>query len=361
MMMSEIAPYVKFISIIQLALIPFGVVFLFLAKIVLKMKKDKKEEIKKQMTSGIQNLITTDHQLSKLFTKLCMRHIDVLIDCFFMIEQECSKNTKWLLIKTQLIDSVLKPRARVLAKSHRWINQYLAVQCYAYGIDLKDESLLLKLIHHKILLVCLGAACVVFKYPTTQSVDVLIDVLAKGRRLNQSFFIEVLTKISFSEKKRLAPFFTVRLECEEDPYVRSFCYRMAMHLAASTEVLTRVKQDALSNNLELKLAAINYLSINHSIDSLNFLIKLIDDKQFEVRALIVKLLGKFHHETVLPLLENKLKDPAWWVRINSADSLLKLGKEGIAVLQRQSPEDDRFAYETAQKVLVTLHQSDKDF
>lgn len=360
MIMSEIASIVKLISIIQLMLIPLSVVFLFFAKIVLKKKRDKKEEIQKKINAGIHHSLTRDLPLSTSFIKRCRRHIDVLINCLFILESELLKNPKWLVIKNQLIDQVLKPQARVLASSRHWLNQYLAVECYAYGIDLKDESFLLKLIHHEILLVSLGAVRVVFMYPTARTVDVLIDVLAKGRRLNQSFFIEVLTKMTIDEKKALAPFFTIKLEHEEDPYVRSFCYRMAMHLATSSTVLERVEKDAMSDNLELTIAAINYLSMIPSTDSLDFLTKFTEDERFEVRAVVVKLLGQFQHETVIPLLESKLRDPVWWVRINAADSLLKIGKKGIVVLQRQSPEGDRFAYETAQKILITLNQTNKD-
>lgn len=360
MMMSEITSVVKFISIIQLVLIPLGVMFLFLTKRVIKTKKDKKEAIKRQITAVIHDSLTRDIPLSTLFIKQCMRHIDVLIHCILIFEKEFAKHSKWLVIKNQLIDRVLKPQARVLATSRQWLNQYFAVQCYAYGIDLKDEFFLLKLLHNNVLLVFLGAARVVFKYPTTRSVDALIDVLAKGRRLNLSFVIEVLAKITTHEKKILSPYFTRRLEHEADPYVRSFCYRMAMHLEASSTMLTLVKQDVMSNNLELIIAAMNYLSIIPSIDSLDLLIKFVEDERFEVRAVVVKLLGQFQHETVIPLLENKLNDPVWWVRINSADSLLKIGKKGIVVLQRQSPSGDRFAYETAQRMLITLNQTDKD-
>jgi len=352
-MMNEILNFVKYISIIQLMVIPCLVLFLFLIQVVLKNNASRLSKTKEKITNELHLIVSNNVKLSDAWTTLFKRNIAILLECLLAFEKECSKDLKWLILKKQIINNVLKPRARVLASSRRWLNKYLAVQCYAYGIDSKDERFLLQLIQHKILLVSLGAAQVIFKYPTTKSVDVLIDAISDNRRLNHSFFIEILTTVTNEEKAVLARFFMNRLHREKDPYVKSFCYRMATHLPASRMLFNLIKQDLLSTNIELKLSAITYLSILPAKLSTEILISLLNDEQFEVRAVVVKLLGEGHHEAAIPLLEAKLRDDAWWVRINAANALLKFGQAGITVLQRQTIEKDRFAYETAQRVLIS--------
>ena len=41
------------------------------------------------------------------------------------------------------------------------------------------------------------------------------------------------------------------------------------------------------------------------------------------------------------------------MRINAAESLFKLGKKGIALLKKQKPSIDQYAYDVAAQVLST--------
>lgn len=341
----EIYYLIKIISICQLILIVTLLVILFTARILLKLN-NYRYLVKK---NRIIDLLDKEINLAKFTIKNFRKNIWIVIEYLRSVDND---KVKKLLLNQDISEKVIKYQARSLIKSQSWLKKYIATQCYYYGLDKEDESLLINLINHSKKLVCLGAAMVIFKYPSSNSVNNFIDAVSKSRRLNQVFFIEVLADLTEQEKKNLVPFFLNRLKKEEDPYARAFCYRVASHLTAKPEFLYFIRQDVLSSCIELQLAAIYYLAIIPSPTSIEMLINFLEDSKFEVRAVAAKLLGEVGAERSIDYLDEKLKDSAWWVRINAAEALSKLGDKGVAVLRKQSPDVDRFAYEVANKVLI---------
>ncbi|MBO2945165.1 HEAT repeat domain-containing protein [Paenibacillus sp. F411] len=60
--------------------------------------------------------------------------------------------------------------------------------------------------------------------------------------------------------------------------------------------------------------------------------QLMSDKEWEVRAVTAKALGRIHAAGSIPLLQAALADDSWHVRHNSAESLSLLGEQGFEAL-----------------------------
>jgi len=345
---------VKFIGFLQLAVVIVSIFLFYLLRAYLNMNdrylNKKTEDIKQLLNLLIKDEIKLTSKLFQWFKK----NVRELLKCMEQLEVSPSLLPRWIDIREQLSNNVLKPHARRLAKSSKGLNQYFAILCYEYGINDEDEPVLSELVQSDIAIVSLNTARVIFKYPSPKTMNALIDSLAQGRRIQQSLYTEVLLSESTRTNDIIAKTFTDRLISEPDPYIRIFCYRMLKLLPPPNKVIDAIKVDIISQNLDLKIASLEYLSRAQNKDSCDMLRQCLNDTAPEVRAVVAKLLGERNDKHSIPLLEEKLPDSGWWVRTNAAEALSKLGTKGILALQQQSPEVDKFAYETAQKVLITL-------
>lgn len=354
MTMEQVLQIVKVVGLLQLAVVIVSFFLFYALRIIFKINdrrlNKKIEEISPLLNALINHEIKLTPQLVQFFKK----NVRELLGCMKSLEVKEELLSDWIKIRSDISSKVLKPEARRLAKSSKWLKKYLAILCYEYGIVGKDEEVLTKLVRSEIFIVSLNSARVIFKYPTPKTTSALIDSLAQGRRIQQSLYAEILVSEKISENEILINTFTDRLKSEQDPYIRTFCYRILMLLTRTNKVITTIETDILSENLDLKIASLEYLSRFQDNTSRQTLRQFLNDSTSEVRAVIAKLLGEISDEESIPLLEEKLHDSAWWVRINAAEALSKLGEKGILTLQQQSAEVDKFAYETAQKVLITF-------
>ena len=354
MTITELFHLVKVVALVQLGIMITSLFLFYLLRLLFKVNDRLLKKKIEKITQLLHALIDNQIELSPTVAKLLGKNLRELLGCMRKIEDDTPTLPGWVTLKPQLANQILKPQARQLASSSKWLKQYLAILCYEYGINVKDEKLLSKLVHSETFIVSLNAARVIFKYPTTTSINALINSLAQGRRIQQSLYAEILVSEHTETNKTLLTAFSNRLADEKDPYVKTFCYRILMLLPLSDTPLKSTETDILNDNLDLKIAAIHYLAQFKDASSRQTLRQFLTDNEPTVKAVVAKLIGENHDEDGISLLEEKLHDPAWWVRINAAEALSKLGKKGISVLKRQSPEVDHFAYETAQKVLITL-------
>ncbi len=351
MTIEQVLHIVKFVGLVQLAVVIISFFLFYVLRVIFKINdrrlNKKIEEISQLLNALINHEIKLTTQLAQFFKK----NVRELLGCMKKLEVRDQLLSNWIQIRSDISSKVLKPEARRLAKSPKWLKKYLAILCYEYGIVGEDEKVLATLVHSEIFIVSLNSARIIFKYPTPKTTNALIDSLAQGRRIQQSLYAEILVSENIRENEILINTFTERLTSEQDPYIRTFCYRILMLLTRTTKALKSTETDILSENLDLKIASLEYLSRFQDNTSRQSLCQFINDSKPEVRAVVAKLLGEVSDEKSIPLLEEKLHDSAWWVRINAAEALSKLGKKGILALQQQSAVVDKFAYETAQMVL----------
>lgn len=343
---------VKLVTCVQLGVMTVSFFLFYLLRVGFKMNDRRLNKKIEKMRNLLTSLTHHDIELSPQRIPFFKKNLRELLVCMKEIENSPLPSSGWIHLRQQLSDKVLKPQARRLATSSTWLKQYLAILSYEYGIGVEDESILSQLIRSDTFIVSLNTARIIFKYPTPETTNALIDSLAQGRRIQQSLYAEILT--SEDTHDVLINTLVGRLAQEHDPYIKTFCYRLLARLAPSNDAIASIETDSLSDNLDLKIAALHYLSCFQNAMTRPMLRRFLDDEQPEVKAVVAKLMGEIHDEESVPFLEKKLHDSAWWVRINAAKSLSQLGKKGIFALQQQSFEVDRFAYEAAQKVLITL-------
>lgn len=347
--MDKVIYIVKFVSIFQVTLIVIFIALLYLTKIFVvsieKRKKETRDEIVNKLNWHFNNSVSVASSPKTM--KLLKKSIEDVL--FFLSELEKNKKESEHLrhFLEELSELVLKPSARTLSRSRKWLNRYVATLCFSYGFDEKDKLMILQLINDDIVLVSVNAAKIAVKFRNSFLINAMISYFSQGRRLQQSAYVELISK----DNHNISSIIEDRLQEEKDLYVKIYCYRLLNKLPLSNNIIDKVKEDLEINSIDLKIAILNYISkIDDELKN-DLLYTHAQAPHWEVKAVVAKLLDKVDSKKSLGLLDNMLKDSEWWVRINAAHTLGKKGKEGIEILKNQSPELDKFAYETATEVL----------
>ncbi|MBA2653202.1 MAG: HEAT repeat domain-containing protein [Tatlockia sp.] len=246
-----------------------------------------------------------------------------------------------------LSDLVLKPMAREWATSRFWYKRFDATVCYSYGFDPEDEKNLIRLLQDPSVLIALNVAQTALKFNHPMLINEMITNFSKKRRLQQSLILDSLPK----KNTTIATIILERLEYEQELYIRIFCYRL-LSKSSLQNIPSFVKEDINFDSIDLKIAILGYLHPFEDRIKNELVFSLADDPNWPVRAAVAKALATIHTERSIEVLTEMLQAPDWWVRHNAAYSLYEQGEKGIETLHKQSPDKDKFAYETAQAVLI---------
>lgn len=104
-----------------------------------------------------------------------------------------------------------------------------------------------------------------------------------------------------------------------------------------------------SAELELRISAVKSLGVRKT--KISGFEKVLRCPEWQLRAVAAKVAGEIGDTFLVPTLGALLGDPNWWVRVNSAYSLQRLGKPGLRELERNLEVEDVFARDIAQQVL----------
>lgn len=322
-----------------------------LTRKLLESKTKKRQERINKINDLLIKINNDPNALTSSVINFFNKSILEFIFCFEDADRKKHGKRDWEKIKAIISEKVLKPQAKRLSLSRDWFKRYLATRCYELGTNLFDEKELIKLVKDDVFLVSVNAAMLIFHNPTTKSINEVIDSYSKGRRILQTTLVNILLHTPIENTKVISDIIIKRLYVEEDIYTRIFCYRILLYLKPSGEIHSIVEKDLMTDDLDLKIAVLIYLEHVEAKYSKPILLKYLNDPHFEIRTIVVKLLGDIGDKSLIPELAGKLSDPEWWVRINTANVLGNLGEEGLAVLRAQTAQKDRFAYETAQAYL----------
>jgi hypothetical protein len=351
---SQLFYYVKWAAIIQLLVLLSLVLIAYFLRAYYAYKKrlqnKKRAEIEELLVkmSAQPSLVFSDKAI-----KLLQDYVPIDLELIPKLDQR-QDLLYWENIKNQLVHKVLTPRAQKMASSKHWLDRYYAVMSFQYDLDIRNQPYLLPLIKDKIFLVSINAAKVALHAPNKESINTIIDTYAKGRKMQQATFSEILAKNETNSD--IVPLVCDRLEHEKDPYVKTFCYRLLERLPDNKELSRAYQEDVKSDNRDLKIAALEYLSYYPSQETMPLIRQALNDPSWEVRTVAAKLLGKLQDTQSIPEIAELLNDQEWWVRGNAANALYNMGEEGIEVLKAQSSDTDPLAYETSQYVLNTAKE-----
>jgi HEAT repeat protein len=138
-------------------------------------------------------------------------------------------------------------------------------------------------------------------------------------------------------------------EQDKDPSVHLSCLEV---LAGKSMIITRpfLTKDLHSADDEIRLAAVRVYAHNLQKESAVVLSLCIDDSYPKIRMEAAIGLRHYLSEGTVKQLEKALSDPEWIVRLQAGLSLKNMGKIGQQILNDQSPEVNKVAYDTAQYV-----------
>lgn len=355
--MSEMLEIVKIIAWTLFALTIFFIFVTLLAKYYFSYRK--KQDIKKSdYIRDTFNLHLIEKKLLQPeYIKKLKKYIPQILVILDEFEQTHKDEAYLNTFKAQLSESILKPCARKWAFFYQWIKRFYATQCYQYGFNKEDRKSISTLLKDKTLLVSINMASIVVKKIDAFLINEMISTFSKGRRLQQLSFAEILTHdhpdISNILKERLEK----ENEKETDLYVKIFCYRLLSKMPKSDIILIALK-DIEADSKDLKISVLDYLIHNKAQVTDEIIFKLVKDPDWEVRASVARVLGEIPGNKSLEQLRFLMRDEAWWVRINAANSLSKQGEKGFTLLEKLNPSEDKFAYEAAQNILRARQEKD---
>ncbi len=214
----------------------------------------------------------------------------------------------------------------------------------------EDEAYLMDLLADLITIVNINACIAIFYSPTQKTIDYLIDSISQKRRSQYEILKTIVKESAF----KVIPLIQNRLSHEKNLYIRAFCYRMLRQLPKVEMSLSSLEQDLTSSEVDLKLAAISYISYLEQPNYKTYLLDGLNSSDWEVRARCAKIVGYTGDAELAKALEPYLNDEIWWVRYRTAEALMRLGDVGQQILKSKKIEFDKFAYEISQQQLKSF-------
>lgn len=310
------------------------------------------EKLFDEIEAHLKETMNSGRELTRKDKKLLSKAVLVTLKIARHFDAEEKFKQQWEPIRTYIINSVMLPIMRKYYKSRKVYKRYYAAHLFYYYYTPEDAPKVISLIKDPALIISIEASRLGFRMASSELVNASIDVFAKYRRLQQSVFSLIATDCH----EEVETIIFERIANEKNPYIKAFCYKLLLRFPAVQDHSEQVQRDLDSETLELRLAALNYSA--HNRHSVKLLPKFLVDKQWQMRSTAAKMLGIVKDKTSIEALGNALKDPEWWVRIRAAESLKEMGADGIKVLEKQSPEIDKYAYEAAIQVLMNEKKKD---
>jgi len=337
--------FIKLITVYQFIFIAVHVFFSLILKPISSYFSRRKRKVLIDSRDKIRELIEKKRSWPvNLFpARLCK--ISFLVPLVINIDKE-NQDDHWKKMRKSLFINILFPKAKKLAYAKRWTKKIQAIACFFHFPDTSNEKEILHLLQDSTPVIKYSAAYCAAKLGSPTAVNAIINEMNCNRFLRFSFRESLLKgdfkSFSFIEK---------RLETDKDPWIRVSCLEVLSY-NMNSHIVELARRDLYASHKNLRIAAIRAIGrYSHPI-SISLLIPLLKDTAWEVRSVSARSLGYLKAKEALNELSLSLRDKNWWVRINSALALKRLGEDGIQVLKQQSPEKDRFAYETAQYALT---------
>lgn len=339
--------------ILQMALVLFVLITAYGVQLFLKYKaRDNKKKI--ALLEDLLSLIATREPpaLKQDEKKIFLKNFYLLVDIFCKNKTILDSSE----VKNLVVTEIFQNKVPHIYKSYFFTRRYYALKCLEFNSQCYPEEIFISLIQDSTLLISVNAAMLAVKRPTQAIVDKIIEVFSKSRRVQENLFSQIVA----SMQPTICVYIIHKLDSIQEPYERAFCYLILQKLDNIKEIYQKAQDDLQSTVINLKISALKYCAKNDLI-SLDEICQYLNDPIWQVRVATLQILAKRKEPRTIPLIAKRLRDTAWWVRLNAALSLKSFGAAGIQCLQLQQPETDRYAYEIAQYVLAIKQDRKNDF
>ncbi len=256
---------------------------------------------------------------------------------------------EWKKIRDCLLHTIVLPLARKAAQSDSWVERFFAAESFCFLCENGDNIIVEKLMSDDNDLVSINAERAVILYANEDSIKMVVNTIAKKRRLSQSLYLSVFSDAPPIIRSYIENYLT---NYTLEPYVRLACYRILLIYPPGPVHWWDINRDLQSPISELSIVALKFLSHAFSAkDAVPILEEKLNSKVWEIRMIALQGLKKFHAIETMDKVKALLRDPKWWVRFVAAETLNSFGKKGKQILAEQDVTVDRFAYDISQHVL----------
>lgn len=337
---------IKWVMIIEMILVFLVGMFGILLQGMLAKRKKRSERLQHDVTIYFRNMVEERRSFKRAKLPAQFKNISAILAAILALDREVGTKPAWQQIRDEIGMQYLLPKARRLIKRPRWTNKLKALRCFSFFSEPQDEKAIFKLLDHKIPVVRYAAAHAAAHIGTENALKELIDMMSRSTRFLRHPIHDALMKAG----EKTFAYVEKRLETETNAYARLSCIEMAWE-RMNDHLVSLIEKDLHAEHKNLRIGAIRAFGHYKSRRSIELLLPLLHDAEWEIRALSARSLGYLEATEAAEELVKLCSDKVWWVRMNAALALKRLGNEGKSRLEGLQPDADRFAYETAQYVL----------
>lgn len=304
--------------------------------------KKRRKELKKILVQSIekQQVLTIEEIPSRL------RHYEDLLaivetfDRYFL-------DAIWWETKKCIIEEFLAKKALSYIKSSNWQKRQLGLRCIALDPKrlIETKTVIFLLNDSKFIIRILAASVMIHAEQKDLLLAVLKRMIQEAPMARYAYRDLLINSghTSFQWMEEIA-------SDEKDPKIIAACLN-----ALSTKIRRNLLPLAIKYihypDLSCRLASIEIFSKTPSEASQKYLTESLCDTNAKIRSQAAIGLGLLHALSSIPNLSLALQDPEWTVRMQAANALKLMGKEGREELYKQTPEQNAQAFEIAKYIL----------
>jgi hypothetical protein len=339
---------IKFL--LAILIVELSILFLLVFSLYFERFFFKRERLKRIADRGALSQMINEYMHKKkvdLPTVLKLYHRDTILYILEAYERRL-RGDDWNVLKREICEISLLPCAKKWVKSYFWEERNFSARCFALCSSEHDEKILLKLMDDPAFLVRKNAAIAIARLGRKEGIKKIIDHMVSERGYGRFCYRDILLHEGTIETLGIVE----KIAAEEKECIAK--HRACLSILsgkAMTLTYPFLKRDLESENPLIRLAAVKIYARNPQKDSAQVLIRCMEDPADKIRAEAAHGLGYFASKETVEKLELALKDPVWNVRLQAAWSLKRMGAAGRNVLEKQSPEIDRTAYDTVKYAL----------
>ncbi|MEN9449469.1 MAG: hypothetical protein RJA83_83 [Pseudomonadota bacterium] len=331
----------KWIIILEFILITIATVAVYTIKQAIARKKERD----KQLSQRIKKYLTSttyrhDNNLPRNWKRLRL-----LLPIVSQLDLDKNEHA-WYKNRRHFVVSVMLPLARASTTNNYWASRLYASQTFAVLSENTDESYILKLASDEIPLVRFSALSAAILFGSEAIINLIITQMAKEPWRTQSVYLSKFDNVPLKTRHPIENF----LKTSPDINIRITCYKVLLKyppIKPSWDIETDIK----SKTLSLKLSALKLLAhINHK-SAIPILIDALNDTHWQVQTISMQCLGDLKAFEALPKITNYLNNSNQWVAVTAAETLYRLGDQGIAILKSQRITYDPACYNIVHHVL----------
>jgi len=255
-------------------------------------------------------------------------------------------------------DLGLESHYRESATSHSWVERYRAIEKLGYLRQQELEpffsSLLQKEKNIHVVAKTIWALSLIAKENDLELINSLLaDPLFASSKFKEYIYTNIIR--AFQERGEESVFLRL-LDFWKDKSDIPMLLKKDIISACGVAGLTSAGKavmgyyERFQEVPKMKIACIRALERLGEPDMCPVIISSLHDEDWMVRAVAAKN-AEVCSDAVAEALESVLKDSNYYVRINAAQALSKLGEKGKAALIRLTSSDDHFARDMAQYIL----------